>query len=173
MLFIFCCLRRTIRIKSQAFQPDGHFPQIDRWLSFNRRFFVGSLFFFFGNWFLLISRHLIKNRLPFRRQLLTRLLNGSSEATDSSTLFWASCPVSVSMDGSLFPNSRSFASFNCCLFNTEAALAFLAEFFTALDFVYLASLFLFFANFLSIWKYRIEKKARLVFVKRITNCLTS
>ncbi len=75
LCFIFCCLRRTIRIKSQALQPDGDFPQIDRWLSFNRRFFVGSLVFFFGNWFLLISRPLIKNRLPFRWQLLTRLLN--------------------------------------------------------------------------------------------------
>jgi hypothetical protein len=68
------------------------------------------------------------------------------------------------MDGSLFPASRSFASFNCCLFNTAAAAAFFPEFYTALNFVYLGSLFLFFAIFNQSENTESKKKARLVFV---------
>ncbi len=176
LCFLFCCLRRIIRIKKQAVQPDGYFPQINAGLALKGGSSLALSFSFSA-----IGSSSLAD--PWSR---SGSLSGSSSwpgsstgppaATNSSSLFWASCLVSVLMDGSWFPACRY--SFCCRPFNAEASAAFLAEFWTAFDLLVLSTFF-FFLSFLAIfnWSENTEPKkdtiSLCVFAKRIKNCLTS
>ncbi len=142
---------------------SSNHPDSKRWLSFKQRIFSGTLFFFFGNCSSSSAGPWSRTGSLSGASSWPGSSTGSSVANNSSLLFWASCPVSLSMDGSRFPASRSFTSFNCLLFNEEASAAFLAEFFFAFDLKYLGSLFLCLPFFINL-KIQNRKKARLVFV---------